>query len=98
MKKAIIIVVVLLLLAVACYLLLKNNQAKAPTEETKQTEQQPQYTHTPEQPVEVSGQTQTKNNAGNPDYTPSTSPTGGETPGSDIQVVEVDYDGTSFNP
>lgn len=99
MKKIIIIIVILLAVG-AGYFLLRHNQAKAPTTETSQN-QPPQSTGNdqPTQPtVTPSGQTQTINNAGKPDYTPSSSPTGGEVAPPNIQVVEVDYDGTRFTP
>ncbi len=98
MKKSIIIVVVLIVL-VAGYLLIKNNQAKAPMKESNQnTQQAAQNAQTSPEDVKPSGQTQTTNNPSGVDYTPSTNDAGGEAPAPNIQVVEVDYDGTSFTP
>lgn len=99
MKKAIIIVVVLLVVG-GGYFLLKSNKAKAPAGENSQnTAEQTTQNPQPAAPTTTpSGQTQTINNAGKPDYTPSTSPTGGEVAAPNIQVVEVDYDGTQFSP
>lgn len=100
MKKTIIIVAVLLL-GGGGYFLFKSNQAKAPTEENNQNQvQQTTGNNQQVQPqaTTTSGQTPGLNNAGKPNYTASTSPTGGETPGVDIQVVGVDYNGTTFTP
>lgn len=99
MKKAIIIAVILIL-AGGGYYLFAHNKAQAPTNEAN--EYQSGQTNNLEQPssgnTAPAGQTPIISNPGGPDYTPSTSPTGGEVPPPNIQVVAVEFDGAKFSP
>jgi len=100
MKKAFIIIIVIIILGAAGYYLFKHNLAKAPANEAGpyQSQQLQNNVQPPVATATPSGKTQTINNAGGKDYTPSSSPTGGETTGSNIQVYEVDFDGSAYSP
>lgn len=94
MKKAIIAIIVLAILGGVFYFYSKK-EAKAPTVENNQpaTEQN----QTPAQTTTPQTQTNVKGNTG-ADYTPPQAPSGGENIGSNIQVYEVDFDGTAYSP
>ena len=97
MKKVFILVLVLVVVALGIYFYNKN-EVKAPVVETNEP-QTTQYATTTG--VSPNGQTTVKGSTG-PDYTPTSTPKakagGGETPAPNIQVVEVDFDGTAFSP
>lgn len=98
MKKALIIVVVILVLAGVGYYFYRHNKAYAPSYDNYQPDQDQQATSSAEDAA-PNGQTKTINSpTGTPDYTPPQSDNGGETAGSNIQVTEVDFDGSKFTP
>lgn len=94
MKKIIITIIILIALALVFYVFYKK-EAKAPAADTNfpATGQSQPKTQT------ASPQTQTnvKGNTG-ADYTPPQAQGGGENAGSNIQVSEVDFDGTAYSP
>ncbi len=102
-KKIAILIVVLLVLGIGFYSYNKR-EAKAPEADTglvqsqnQQPAQQPPAGSSSSTPV-VPGKTIVKDNAGAADYSPGHFSTGDEAETSNIQVVEIDYNGTSFNP
>lgn len=103
MKKVVIIAVIILVAVGVGYYFYQHNQAKAPADETSEygsnqspapVSQQPNSNPATSTP---NTQTNVKGNTG-ADYTPSTSPMGGEIPAPDVQVVEISYDGSQFTP
>jgi plastocyanin len=93
-KKAVIVIIVLVVLGAVFYLYNKN-EVKAPTVENPgsvsgQT-QAPAQTTTPQTQTNVQGKP-------GADYTPPQTAGGGENLGSNVQVYEVDFDGTQFSP
>jgi plastocyanin len=92
MKKALIFIVIIVIVAGVVYFYSK--EAKAPAENTTdQTQSSPTpsgASTTPNTQTNVNGNT-------GPDYTPPQSG-GGENLGSNVQVTEVDFDGTKFSP
>jgi plastocyanin len=97
MKKITILVVILVILGLGFYFYNKNT-AKAPTmENNSPATTAPSSTPAPHPAVSAP-------NIPAPAPTPSPAPLpaatagGGETPGSNIQVWEVDYNGTAFTP
>jgi plastocyanin len=104
-KKILILLIVFIILGVGFYTYNKK-EAQAPTNNTPIGQQGPQgganpHSNTPSTtPIPSptpNTQTNVKGNTG-PDYTPGAYSGGGETTGLDMQVVEVDFDGTSFTP
>jgi plastocyanin len=96
MKKIIILIVVLVILGFGFYLFNKN-QAKAPVV-TSSNNVQETLNNQP-----IASTTVVTTTAGTVENTPAPLPPksqagGGETPGSNIQVVEVDFNGTAFSP
>ena len=100
MKKIIIGLVVLVALGGGYYIFSKK-EAKAPAVEnsTNNLNQNPTTSGQPATTPSAQPQTQTgvKGNTG-ADYTPPQTEAGGENPGSNIQVSEVDFDGTAYTP
>jgi plastocyanin len=94
MKKAIIVIIVFAVLAAVFYIYTKK-EAKAPTVENSQPA--PAQNQAPVQTTTPQTQTNVKGNPG-ADYTPPQAPGGGENIGSNIQVYEVDFDGTAYSP
>jgi len=94
MKKAIIVIIILAAAAAVFYFYGKK-QAKAPTLENYQLA--PAQNQVPAQTTTPQTQTNVKGNPG-ADYTPPQAPGGGENIGSNIQVYEVDFDGTAYSP
>lgn len=99
MKKTIIIIIVILILAGGGYYLFTHNQAKAPADDQSQQNQ------TAADNSSLSGQNPasvptapaaTKPNPGAPVYAPPAS--AGEPPAPNIQVAEVDFNGSAFSP
>ncbi len=101
----IIVVLVLLALLGGGYYLYQKNRALAPTvpeseiKDINNPQGQPQtQVPNPEVPKPASA-TNTKNNTTSPDYVPTHYSTGeGDVPAPDIQVWQIDYDGTEFSP
>jgi plastocyanin len=94
MKKAVIVIIVLVVLGAVFYLYNKN-EVKAPTVENPgsvsgQT-QAPAQTTTPQTQTNVQGKP-------GADYTPPQAQGGGENLGSNVQVYEVDFDGSKYSP
>jgi len=96
MKKFFIIVIVVLLIGGGAYLISKK-EAKAPAVDNQQNQNQNPAQSQNNQPASStpSIQTNVKGSTG-PDYTPPGQT--GENAGSNIQVYEVDFDGTSYSP
>jgi plastocyanin len=96
MKNFFIIVIVVLLIAGGVYLISKK-EAKAPAVDNQQNQNQNAAESQNNQPASAapSNQTNIKGSA-EPDYTPPGQ--AGENSGSNIQVYEVDFDGTSYSP
>ncbi|MFA5990645.1 MAG: hypothetical protein WC794_00155 [Candidatus Doudnabacteria bacterium] len=102
-KKTTIILVMAVLLAGGGYYLYQKNLAQAPTvpsaDESGQQANQPQPDQSSADVPKPSGATTTKNNTSSPDYVPRTYSSGeGESLAPDIQVWQIDYDGTKFAP
>jgi len=97
MKNAIIAVVAAVIILGGGWYFYQKNQAKAPGEPL---DQQELVSDDPLTPLSTSTnpttQTQTKDNPKGADYTPPGND--GEVPAPDIQVVEIDYDGSKFTP
>ncbi len=93
-KKTIIVIIILVVLGAVFYFYSKQ-EAKAPTVENSQfapaQNQVPAQTTTPQTQTNVKGGTKA-------DYTPPEAQGGGENVGSNIQVSEVDFDGTAYLP
>lgn len=101
MKKTISYIVIIIIVLAAGYWLFGRKEALAPVEENpnyQQTGNQPSPATTSSQPSTPTTGNQVKTNPNATDYTPPTSPTGGENVGSNIQVTEVDFDGSQFLP
>jgi hypothetical protein len=98
MKKAFIVLAVIIILAGAGYYLFRSNQAKAPTNDQIQSQTQQSQNNQTLASTTPSAITPTTNNPVGGNYTSSSSPSGGENAGSNIQVYEVDFDGTSYSP
>ena len=102
MKKTIIIVIVILILAGAGYYFYSHKNGGNPygngydTGSYQNSQGQQAGQNTPATATVPSTQTQTNNNPNGPDYTPPGA--GGETVAPNIQVSEVDFDGTKFSP
>jgi len=102
-NKYILGLVLLLIILGGAFYVYNKKEAKAPTPEVQNSQQQNGYQQpaatTTNQNSAPAPQTQTnvKGNTG-PDYTPGKYSGGGETGGSDIAVEEVDYDGKVFTP
>jgi len=94
MKKTIIVIIILAAAGIAFYIYSKK-EAKAPAVENYQPA--PAQTQAPAQTTTPQTQTNIKGGTG-ADYTPPQAPSGGENLGSNIQVYEVDFDGTGFAP
>ena len=94
MKKAIMSIVVAVIVIGGGWYLYMQNQAKAPSETIQSNDVTPAPSPTPV--TAPNTQAQTNNSTSTKDYTPPGA--GGETTAPNIQVTEVDYDGTSFSP
>jgi plastocyanin len=100
MKKLFIVAIVVLLIAGGVYLINKK-EAKAPAEGNQQNQNQnaaqsPAQSQN-NQPASSTPSIQTNVKGSNgPDYTPPGQT--GENAGSNIQVYEVDFDGTAYSP
>ncbi len=97
MKKITVLIIILIAVGAGAYFYNKH-EAQAPiNEETYQNQTPSGDTTPPATSTGVNTQTTVKGSNG-PDYTPGTYSDGGETSGSDIQVIEVDFDGKTFTP
>ena len=98
-KKALLFVIVIIVVAVGFYVYDKQ-QAKAPVPQSQtQINQQPaQISSAPVASTTPVAQTQGSQNAGAAASATFSSGNEGENGGSNIQVIEVDYNGSSFSP
>jgi plastocyanin len=96
MKKSTIAIIVIILFLLAGVYLFIHNKAVAPSQDENSSYQNPS---TPA--ITTGSEPNTQANvkaAAGADYTPPQSSTGGETTGSNIQVTEVDFNGSQFRP
>jgi plastocyanin len=92
MKKAVIFVIIIVIVAGGVYFYTK--QAKAPAQTTEmqnQTTPSPKQTSATPTPTGAQG-------GGSSSALPPTQSGGGENSGSNVQVTEVDFDGTNYSP
>lgn len=95
MNKAIIAFVAAVIIIGGGWYVYQQNHAKAPEDITQNT-QSGDSTASQTPVTSPNTQTQTNNNPNGPDYTPPGA--GGETAAPNVQVTEVDYNGSSFSP
>ncbi len=97
--KKIIPLIIILIAAGAGFYFYNKHEAQAPINEPIQNLPQSGSDSSTPPATSTGANTQTPVKGSNgPDYTPGGYSDGGETTGSDIQVVEVDFDGKSFTP
>lgn len=98
MKKAIIITILLIIVGAGVYFY-SRSEVKAPTSPAVENGSPQTQTSAP-QNAAPSSATSAAAQTGTPaaNYTPPQAAGGGENTGSNIQVYEVDFDGTKFSP
>ncbi len=98
--KKVIIILIGLILVVGVFYVFSKKEAKVPVVENSTNSTTPNSA--PSEPaVQPQAQPQTQTNVKNTpgaDYTPPQATGGGENAGSNIQVYEVDFDGTAYSP
>ena len=93
-KKTLIVIIILVVLGAVFYVYSKK-EVKAPTVENYQPA--PAQNQPAAQTTTPATQTNLQDNLG-ANYTSPQAPSGGENLGSNIQVYEVDFDGTAYSP